>query len=58
MLYHTLICTLYVYKPTVLPVASGSLFLDIQLVTLLLKEFTLFARANLCCLGHAHIFQQ
>ena len=34
------------------PVASHSLFLDIQEVTLLLEEYTLFAFA---C---AHIFQQ
>ena len=38
--YHTLTCTLHVYKPTVQPVAGCSLFLDIQVVTLLLKEFT------------------
>ena len=36
-----------VYKPNVRPVASCSLFLDIQEVTLLLVEYTLFALANL-----------
>ena len=40
--------TLHVYKPTVqLAVASHSLFFDIQVVTLLLVENTLFVRANL-----------
>ena len=37
-----------IYKPTVLPVASSSLFFDLQVVTLLLGKYTLFARANLC----------
>ena len=40
-------CPVCVYKPTVRPVASRSLFLNIQLLTLLLVEYTLFARANL-----------
>ena len=44
---HTLTCTLHVYKPSVQPAASNSLFLDIQGVTLLLRQFTLFAHANL-----------
>ena len=30
------------------PVASRNLFFDIQVVTLLLGEYTLFASANLC----------
>ena len=38
-----LMCTLHVYKPTVRLVASSTLFLDIQVMTLLLREFTLFA---------------
>ena len=33
-------CTLKVYKPTVQPVASRRLFFDLQVVTLLLVEFT------------------
>ena len=41
-------CTLHVYKPTVWPVASSSLFFDFQVVTMLLAEYTLFAHANLC----------
>ena len=40
-------CTLHVYKPTVRPVASSSLLFDLQVVTLLLAEYILFARANL-----------
>ena len=48
MPYNTLTCPLHVYKPTVQPVASSSLFFDLQVVTLLLAEYTLFARANLC----------
>ena len=47
MPYDILTCTLHVYKPTVWPVASRSLFLDIQVVTLLLGKYTLFACANL-----------
>ena len=47
VLYDTLTCTLHVYKPTIQPVANHSLFLEIQVVTLLLGEYTLFARANL-----------
>ena len=39
-------CTLHVYKSTKQPVASR-LFLDIQVVTLLLGEYTLFAQGNL-----------
>ena len=37
-------CTLHVYKPTVRRVASSSLFFDLQVVTLLLAEYTLFVR--------------
>ena len=48
MPYNTLTCILHIYKPTVRPVASSSLFFDFQIVTLLLAEYTLFARANLC----------
>ena len=47
MPYNTLMCTLHVYKPTVRPVTSSILFFDLQVVTLLLSKFTLFARANL-----------
>ena len=47
VLYHTYMCTLHVYEPTVQPVASRSLFLDIQLLKLSLGEYTLFTRANL-----------
>ena len=47
MLKDTLTCTLHIHKPTVQPVASCSLFLDIQEVTMLLGECTLIARANL-----------
>ena len=56
MLYHTPMCTLHVYKPTVQPVGSVSLFLDIQEVTLLLKEFTcLHVQMSATPLpGHAH----
>ena len=39
--YNTLTCTVHVNKPTVQPVASQSLFLDVQIVTLLLGEFNL-----------------
>ena len=39
--------TLHVHKPSVLPIAGGSLFLDFEVVTLLLKEFTMFALENL-----------
>ena len=35
MPYRTLTCTLHVYKATVRPVASRSLFLDIPVVTFL-----------------------
>ena len=35
-----------VYKPTVWPVASCSLFLGVQEVTLLLGEYSLFAHAK------------
>ena len=45
--YHTLTCTLHVYKPTVQPVASRGLFLDIQALTLLLEQFTLLICVNL-----------
>ena len=38
--YHTLACTFHVYKSNVCPVASRSLFVNIQVVTLLLGEFT------------------
>ena len=40
-------CTLHVYKPTLQPVASRRLFFDVQVVTLLLGEHTLFACANI-----------
>ena len=36
-----------IYKPTVQPVASHSLFLDIHVVTLLLGKCSLFAHVNL-----------
>ena len=39
-----LTCSLHVYKPTVRPVALHSLSFDIQVVTLLLGEFSLSAR--------------
>ena len=53
-------CTVHVYKPTVRPVAGHSLFLDIQVVTILLKEFTcLQVQISATPLpGHARIFQQ
>ena len=38
---------LHVYKPTVWPVASCSLYFDIQAMTLLLGEFNYLAHANL-----------
>ena len=38
MSYHTLMYTLHEYKPTLRPVASRSLFLDIQIETLLLMD--------------------
>ena len=41
-------CTLHMYKPAVQPVASRSMFLDIQVLTSLLRKFILFPRANLC----------
>ena len=47
MLYHSSTCALHVHKPTEQLVASGSLFLDIQVVTFLLGDCRLFARANL-----------
>ena len=46
--YDTLTCALQVYKPTVRgPVANSRVFFDFQLVTLLMGEFSLFARAIL-----------
>ena len=45
--YVILTCTLHVYKPAVWPVASRRLLFDIKFVTLLLREFNLFALANL-----------
>ena len=45
--YDTLTCILHVYRPSVRPVADYSLFLDIQVVTLLSGEYTLFAWVNL-----------
>ena len=36
-----------VYLPTMWPIASCQLFFDIQVLTLLLGEYTLFARTNL-----------
>ena len=47
-------------NPTVRPVASRSLFLDIQVVTLLLKDFScLHVQISATLLpGHAHISQQ
>ena len=53
----TLTCTWHVYKPTVRPVASCSLFLDIQVVTLLMGEYTLLAHTNPST-RLPHIFQQ
>ena len=55
--YHTLTCTLHVYYPTVRPVVSRSLFLDI-LVVLLLGDYTLFALqiSTNPLPGYAHIF--
>ena len=47
MLYDTLMCTLHVYKLSVLPVANHSLFLDIPVMTLLLGEYNLFAHTNI-----------
>ena len=53
---------LHIYKPTALPIAGRSLFLDIQVVTLLLKEFSCFNVQNLCyptsrlCLYFSTIF--
>ena len=44
--YHGLKCTLHVYKPNVRPVAGRSLFLNILVMTHLLKEYTLLASAN------------
>ena len=44
---HTLTCTLHAYKPTVHPAASRRLFFDVQVITLLLGEYTSFAHANL-----------
>ena len=57
---HTLMCTLHVYKSTVQPVAGHSLFLDIQVVPLFLKEFTcLYVQISATPLpDHAHIFRQ
>ena len=45
VLYDTLMCILPVYKPTVQRADSHRLFFDIQVVTFLLGEFTLFACA-------------
>ena len=60
MPYDTLTGTLHVKKPTVRPIASYSLFLDVQVVTLLLGEFTLFAvqRSTSPQTGHGCIFYQ
>ena len=57
---HTIVCTLHVCKPTVWPVASLSLFLNIQVVTLLLENSPcLHVQISTTPLpGHAHIFQQ
>ena len=53
-------CTLRGYKPTVRPVASRNLFFDLQEVTLLLGEYTLFALqiSTTPLPGYVHIFQQ
>ena len=53
-------CTLRVFKPSVLPVASRNLFFDLQEVTLLLGEYTLFALqiSTTPLPGYVHIFQQ
>ena len=48
VLYNTLTCTLNPYQPSVGPVASRSLFFDVQILTLTLGKYTLFARANFC----------
>ena len=47
VLYDTLTYTLHVYKPTVWSVAGCSLFLDVQVVTLLLGEFALSAHSDI-----------
>ena len=46
--YNTLMCILHPYYPAVGPVASGSLVFDVQVVTLLLGKYALFAHVNLC----------
>ena len=56
--YHTLTCTLLVYKPTVRPVANHSLCFATQVVTLLLGECTFFACANLYFDTSYLLFQQ
>ena len=47
LIIHSRVPCIYIYKPTVWPVASRNLFLDIQVMKLLFGQFTLFARANL-----------
>ena len=46
--YYTLTCTLHPYQVAVGPVSIHSLLFDVQVVTLLLGKYTLFACANLC----------
>ena len=45
---NTLACTLHPYEAAVWPVSSCNLFFDVQVVTLLLGKYTLFAHAHLC----------
>ena len=60
MPYDTLSFTLHVYKPTEHPVASRSMFLDVQVLTLLLGQITLLVHVRYTALqtGHGCIFHQ
>ena len=53
--YNTLACTLHPYYPTVEPVASRSLFFDVQVLTLLLGKYTLFVVMVLSILKYLSI---
>ena len=61
LLHDAHVCTMHGYnKPILQPVLSRSLILDVQVVTHLLGEYTLFAGANLYypTTRLPHIFQQ
>ena len=51
-------CTLHLYKPSLRPVACCSMFLNIQVLTLLLGEYILHVQISTVPLpGYSNIFQ-